>query len=41
MNLCCNKSSVLAKIRNIKIKREMDGKINLYPRCIDCGFKNF
>ena len=27
------------KNRNIKIKREGDGKINLFVCCTDCGFK--
>ena len=26
---------------NIKIKREKDGKINMYFRCVACGFKIF
>ena len=26
--------------RNI-IKRQIEGKISLYSRCIDCGFKKF
>ena len=25
--------------RNIKIKYKIDGKINLYSHCSDCGFK--
>ena len=29
------------KKRNVKLKRKIDGKINLYSRCIDCGFKTF
>ena len=27
--------------KNIKIKRQTDGKINIYSRCIDCGFEKF
>ena len=30
---------MFTKNRNIKIKCEIDGKINLYSRCIDCNFK--
>ena len=26
---------------NITIKREIEGKNNLYSRCINCSFKNF
>ena len=32
---------MLTKSRNIKIKRKIDGKINLYFCCIDSGFKKF
>ena len=32
---------MLANSRNIKIKLEIDGKINLYSPCIDSGFKKF
>ena len=32
---------MFARNRNIKIKCKLDGKINLLPHCIDCGFKNF
>ena len=39
MNIYCIRY-VLKKYNNIKIKRKIDGKMNLYPRCIDCGFKN-
>ena len=24
-----------------KIKQEIDGKVNLYSHCIECGFKKF
>ena len=41
MNLYCIKFSMFAKNRNIKIKREIDGKSNLHSRCIDFGFKKF
>ena len=27
--------------RNIKIRRKIDGKINLYSLCTDCSFKLF
>ena len=27
------------KNKNIKIKCKIDGKVNLYSRCFDCGFK--
>ena len=39
MNIYCIRY-VLKKYNNIKIKRKIDGKMNLYHRCIDCGFKN-
>ena len=32
---------MFTKDRNIKRKREIDEKINLYFCCIDCGFKKF
>ena len=32
---------MFTKNRNVKIKRDIDGKINLYSGCIDCSFKNF
>ena len=41
MNLYCTKCSVFKKHDNIKIKREKDGKFNLYYRCNHCGFKKF
>ena len=41
MNLFCIKGSKFTKNNNIKIKRGIDGKSNLYPHCIDCGFKKF
>ena len=41
MNLYCIKYFLFTKIKNCKIKREIDGKINLYSRCINCGFKKF
>ena len=32
---------MFTKINNIKIKRKIDGKNNLYSCCIGCGFKKF
>ena len=29
----------MAKNNSNEVKRKKDGKINLYSRCIDCGFK--
>ena len=33
LNICQN--------YNIKLKREIDGKISLYSHCIGCAFKKF
>ena len=41
MYLSCVKCSMSTKNSNIKIKHEIDGKINLYSRCIACRFKKF
>ena len=41
MNLYYIIFSKLADNNVIKIKCEIDGKINLYSYCIDCGFKKF
>ena len=41
MNVYCIKCSMFTKYKNIKVKREIDGKINLYFHCIDCGHKKF
>ena len=41
MNLYCIKYSMLTKNRNIKIKRKIVAKINLYSRCVDCSFRKF
>ena len=35
------KCSKFTKSSNIKIKQEIDEKINLYSRYIGCGFKKF
>ena len=32
---------MFTKNKNITIKTKIDGKINVYFRCIDCGFKKF
>ena len=40
MNIYCIKFLMFTKSRNIKTKRETDGKINIYSRFIYCGFKN-
>ena len=39
MSFYCIKFSMFGKLSHIKIKRKIDGKINLYYRCIDCIFK--
>ena len=41
MNLHCIKRFMFTKNNNIKIKREIDVKIDFYSSCIDCGFKTF
>ena len=41
MNLYCIKCLIFKKNNNITTKRDIDEKINLYSRCIDCGFKKF
>ena len=41
MNLYCIKCLIFAKSNNIKIKREIIGKIIFYFCCNDCGFKKF
>ena len=41
MNLYYIKCLKFTNNCNIKIKREIDGKINLYSPCIDCGFEKF
>ena len=40
MNLYCSKCQDFTKI-NIKMKSEIDGKINLYSHRIDCGSEKF
>ena len=32
---------MFTKDNNIKLKRKIDGKINLYSCCNDCSFKKF
>ena len=41
MNLYCIKCLMFTKNNNIKVKREIDGKIYLYSQCNNCGFKTF
>ena len=41
MNLCCIKCSQFMNNNYIKIKREIDGKINPYSECVDYFFKRF
>ena len=41
MNFYSIKCSNFTHKSNIKIKRETDGKINLYSYCVNCGFKTF
>ena len=38
---CIKYLMLTIKKRNIQIKREITGKINLYSDCIDCCFKTF
>ena len=40
MSLYCVKCLIFTKNSNIKIKRKIDGKNNLYCQCIDYGSKN-
>ena len=41
MNLYCTECSKLTNNNNnIKIKGDIERKINIYTLCIDCGFKN-
>ena len=39
MNLYSIRCSKFTKNNNIAIKHKIDGKINFYFCCIDCGFK--
>ena len=32
---------MFTKNKSIKIKHKIDGNINFYSFCIDCGFKKF
>ena len=41
MNLYSIKCSKFTNNKNIKIKREIHRKINLYAYCNECGFKKF
>ena len=41
MNLFCNECLKVTHNNNIEIKHEIDGKINLYYDCINCGFTKF
>ena len=41
MSIHCIKSLTFRKNNDIKIKWEINGKINLYSRCPGCGFKKF
>ena len=41
LNLYCIKGLMFTKNYNIKVKNEIDGKKNIYFRCIACGFKKF
>ena len=40
MNVYCIKCLKFTN-NNIKMKHEIDGKIDLYVHCIECGFKKF
>ena len=41
MNVYCIKCLMFSENKNIKVKRKIDGKINIYSRCNDCSFKKF
>ena len=41
INLCYIKSLKFTKDNYIKIKRKIDGKVNLDSNCINCCFKKF
>ena len=41
MNLYYMKCLIFIKNKNIKLKREIDGKINLYSGCVGSDFKKF
>ena len=40
MNLYCIKCLMFTKVNNIKLKRKVNGKINLYSSYINCSFKS-
>ena len=40
-NLFYDKGTKFTNNNKIKIKREVDGKVNFHSYCIDCGFKKF
>ena len=41
MNLYCLKCLMFTKNNNIKVKRDINGKFNLYSPCQDFSFKRF
>ena len=41
MNIYCIKCLMFTKKRSFKIKRKIDGKVNLYSRFFDCNFEMF
>ena len=41
MNVYCIKCLMFTENKNIKVKRKIDGKINIYSCCNDCSFKKF
>ena len=41
MNVYCIKYLMFTENKNTKVKRKIDGKINIYSRCNDCSFKKF
>ena len=41
MNFQCIKCLKFTQNKNVKMKHEIDGKVNLYSHCIECGFKTF
>ena len=41
MNIYCIKCLMFTKNNKIKVNHEIVGKISIFSRCLDCGFKMF
>ena len=41
MNIYCIKCLMFTKNNKIKVNHEIVGKISIFSRCFDCGFKMF